>query len=122
MFKKMFFVACVVMMAFATTACIWFLKNGDQLIVKNETSCWQCPKGNNLSRWDKIYNCANQRNFGSIAESDVIIADSGDSFTPIQSGFVRASASVFAVNPYTSEKIDLGQKTCWIDLADLKKK
>jgi hypothetical protein len=123
MFKKLVLLVSIVVMVFATTACVFFVSNGDELTVKTDTICWQCPKGNNLSRWDKIYNCANQRNWGTIAENDIIIADSGDFWTPVQSGYVRVNAFTFAVNPSTGEKIvDQDQRICWVDLTDLKKK
>lgn len=121
MFKKLIMFVLVVLVGISASACIIFIKNGDELIVKEETSCWQCPKGANLTRLDTINNCINQTNWGSIAEGDVVVVNKGNNWFPVQSGFVRANASVFAVNPFTNESFDLGQRICWIDISDLKK-
>lgn len=121
MFKKLMMFVLIALVAFSTSACVIFIKNGDELIVKKETSCWQCPKGANLTRLDRVNNCINQTNWGSIAEGNVIVVDKGDNWSPVQSGFVRAEASVFSVNPFTNKSFDLGQRVCWIDISDLKK-
>lgn len=122
MFRKMVLVVVVVLFVFITTACTWFIKDGQELTTKRETSCWDMPGGAKVSRISRALAQENQVNRGTIAQDTKVTAKSDDgAFSPISDGYVRVEALVYGVNPSTKEIIDLGQRICWVNGKDLKK-
>lgn len=96
-------------------------KDGDVAVAKEDTSCMQCPGGDDLTRAERL-NCINgQTDWGTIPEgSTVTVKKSEYDFTPNNGGFTRVEAeNIFSLNPYTGEKIDLGERACWVDTSDL---
>ena len=100
----------------ALAVCRPKVNDGDKLTVANDTTCWQCPGGDNLSSFSRVYECANQRNRGTIIlGSEVIVtANEFDFFS--DKGFLRVTGSV--LNPVTGVRSDT---ICWADKSDFKK-
>lgn len=97
--------------------------DGDEMLIKNQTDCYQCPGGEKLTRFGKL-NCVNgQTDWGQIAEGDKVKVETGKyDFFPNDGGYTRVEAeNIFSYNPFTNEKIDLGERTCWVKTGDLEK-
>ncbi|HBP51633.1 MAG: hypothetical protein US68_C0003G0032 [Candidatus Shapirobacteria bacterium GW2011_GWE1_38_10] len=97
-------------------------KDGQQLTVTNETNCWDMPGGASVSRISRALAEKNQVNRGEIGEGAVVTAVKGDFSSPNEKGYVQVEVpNIYGENPSTGEKIDLGQRTCWVKGSDLKK-
>ena len=100
------------------------LKDGQNVSAKNETTCWQCPGGNNLTELQEVSNCSNgQVNRGKVVEGVLGVVDAPDDNTfENKYGYTRvALENTFNMNPPTLDGVNLEPRTCWIKSSDLKK-
>jgi hypothetical protein len=99
-------------------------KSGERVTVEDNTTCWQCPGGEKLSRLQSINNCANgQVKWGDVAKGTMGTVEAPDDGTfPDKYGFTRVKVeNIHGQNPLTLEEVDLGQRVCWIKSSDLKR-
>lgn len=100
----------------ALVGCGAEVNDGDTLIVTRDTDCWQCPGGDNLSSFSRVYECANQRNRGTIELGSKVNVTTNDDNYFLDKGYYRVTGSV--LDPVTGERLE---KICWADGSDLKK-
>lgn len=99
-------------------------KDSQDVTAKNDTTCWKCPGGDDLTELQKVSNCATGQVIrGEVAEGTTGVVEApSDGTIANKYGFTRVAAeNIFSMNPITQEKVDLGPDTCWIKSSDLKK-
>lgn len=93
------------------------VNDGDILTVSRDTNCYQCPGGDKLSDFEKVYDCAKQRDYGIIPKNSEVTVTINESDYFLDKGYYRVSGQV--LNPVTGKRTDM---VCWADGRDLNKK
>lgn len=99
-----------------------------QVVTTKDTSCFQCPGGDEMSRLNQLNCVQGQTTWGTIPAGTVLEAEAGSYNwgNPNDGAYTRVGNSgenitMFSINPMTNEKFNLNSRDiCWVPRVDLK--